>query len=367
MQHRAFSIYLRQSIEALLGTEKFLKVPFRGTFRNFSGFMSAQSAVMSQYFRNLSNSVMTSLKQSVGLIVILGATATGKTSLAIALAKHLNAPILSADSRQVYRYFDIGTAKPTIAERDRVPHYLIDIVDPNQTLTLADYQDHAQSLINKFHQQGITPILVGGSGLYIKAITSGLKIPRVPSQPQLRSQFEALGQYYCYQLLKQVDPIGATKIHANDQVRTLRSLEVFYVTGQPLSTLQREQPPDYPIVQIGLECADLDSYRLLVSDRTEKMVAQGWLDEIRDLQKRYGEDLPLLKTLGYGEMSDYLANKIDLETAKALTVTHTCQFAKRQRTWFRGSGNGNLPIHWLPTGSSWEQALSIAVASLVMT
>jgi len=183
----------------------------------------------------------------------------------------------------------------------------------------------------------------------------------------LRSQFEALGQYYCYQLLKQVDPIGATKIHANDQVRTLRSLEVFYVTGQPLSTLQREQPPDFPIVQIGLECADLDSYRLLVSDRTEKMVVQGWLDEIRDLQKRYGEDLPLLKTLGYGEMSDYLANKIDLETAKALTVTHTCQFAKRQRTWFRGSGNGNLPIHWLPTGSSWEQALSIAVASLVMT
>jgi tRNA dimethylallyltransferase len=295
----------------------------------------------------------------VGLIVILGATATGKTSLAIALAKHLNAPILSADSRQVYRHLNIGTAKPTIEERQGVPHYLIDIIEPDQTLTLADYQDQAQTLIAKFHAQGVTPILVGGSGLYIKAITAGLKIPRVAPQTDLRSQLEELGQNYCYQVLKQVDPVGATKIHANDQIRTLRSLEVFYVTGQPLSEQQYEQPPSYPIVQIGLECEDLDAYRKLVSDRTEQMLLNGWLDEIRDLQKCYGKDLPLLKTLGYGEMSDYLDNKTDLETAKLLTVTHTYQFAKRQRTWFRGSGNGNLPIHWLRSGSSWEEAIAL--------
>jgi tRNA dimethylallyltransferase len=295
---------------------------------------------------------------SVGLIVILGATATGKTSLAIALAKHLNAPILSADSRQVYRHFDIGTAKPNIAERDGVPHYLIDIIEPDQVLTLADYQDQAQTLIAKFHAEGITPILVGGSGLYIKAITAGLKIPRVSPQPELRSQFQELGQNYCYQVLQQVDPVGATKIHANDQFRTMRSLEVFYVTGQPLSSQQYEQPPSYPIVQIGLDCVDLDAYRQLVSDRTEQMLANGWLDEIRDLQKRYGEDLPLLKTLGYGEMCYYLSHKTDLETAKSLTIIHTCQFAKRQRTWFRGSGNGSLPIHWLPTGSKFEDNFS---------
>ena len=303
--------------------------------------------------------MMESIKQPVGLIVILGATATGKTSLAIALAKHLNAPILSADSRQVYRHLNIGTAKPTIEERQGVPHYLIDIIEPDQTLTLADYQDQAQTLIARFHAQGITPILVGGSGLYIKAITAGLKIPRVAPQTDLRSQLEELGQNYCYQVLKQVDPVGATKIHANDQIRTLRSLEVFYVTGQPLSEQQYEQPPSYPIVQIGLECEDLDAYRKLVSDRTEQMLLNGWLDEIRDLQKCYGKDLPLLKTLGYGEMSDYLDNKTDLETAKLLTVTHTCQFAKRQRTWFRGSGNGNLPIHWLRSGSSWEEAIAL--------
>ena len=302
---------------------------------------------------------MVSIAQNVGLIVILGATATGKTSLAIALAKHLNAPILSADSRQVYRYLDIGTAKPSVEERQGVPHYLIDIIDPEQTLTLADYQDQAQTLIAKFHAEGVTPILVGGSGLYIKAITAGLKIPRVAPQPELRSQFEELGQTYCYQVLQQVDPVGATKIHANDQVRTWRSLEVFYVTGQPLSAQQYEQPPSYPIVQIGLDCVDLDAYRKLVGDRTKQMLQQGWLDEIRDLQKRYGEDLPLLRTLGYGEMSDYLANKTDLATAEELTITHTCQFAKRQRTWFRGSGNGDLPINWLPSGSSWEEAIAL--------
>jgi tRNA dimethylallyltransferase len=302
--------------------------------------------------------MMESIKQPVGLIVILGATATGKTSLAIAIAMHLNSPILSADSRQVYLHFDIGTAKPTLQERQAVPHYLIDIIEPDTTLTLADYQDQAQTLIAKFHAEGVTPILVGGSGLYIKAITAGLKIPRVAPQPELRSQFEELGQNYCYQILQQVDPIGATKIHANDQIRTLRSLEVFYVTGQPLSTQQGEQPPDYPIVQIGLDCEDLDVYRKLVCDRTTQMLDQGWLDEIRDLQKRYGADLPLLKTLGYGEMSDYLANKTDLETAKLLTITHTCQFAKRQRTWFRGSGNGDLAIHWLRSGSSWEDAIN---------
>jgi tRNA dimethylallyltransferase len=303
---------------------------------------------------------MESIKQPVGLIVILGATATGKTSLAIAIAKHLNAPILSADSRQVYSHFDIGTAKPNLEERKEVPHYLIDIIEPDQTLTLADYQDQAQTLIAKFHADGVTPILVGGSGLYLKSITAGLKIPRVAPQPELRSQFVQLGQNYCYQVLQQVDPIGATKIHANDQIRTLRSLEVFYVTGQPLSAQQGEQPPDYPIVQIGLDCEDLDIYRKLVCDRTEQMLEDGWLDEIRDLQSRYGADLPLLKTLGYGEMCDYLANKTDLETAKLLTVTHTCQFAKRQRTWFRGSGNGDLPIHWLRSGSSWETAIDIA-------
>lgn len=280
-----------------------------------------------------------------GLIVILGATATGKTNLAIQLAKHLNAPILSADSRQVYRQLDIGTAKPSLLEQQGVPHYLIDIVDLEQNFTVAEYQQQAQALITSFHAQGITPILVGGTGLYIRAITRGMQIPKVPPQSGLRSQLEELGQAYCYALLQQVDPPSANKIHAHDQVRTIRALEVFYTTGIPLSAQQGESPPSYPICQIGVNAPSLPIHRQWISDRVEKMLEAGWLDEITQLLQQYKTNLPLLRTLGYAEMTDYLLGKIPLDTAKELTITHTCQFAKRQRTWF--GSNNTQDIQWL--------------------
>jgi tRNA dimethylallyltransferase len=294
-----------------------------------------------------------------GLIVILGATATGKTGLAITLAKALNLPILSADSRQVYRHLDIGTAKPSKIEQEGIPHYLIDVAEPDSTFTLAEYQQLAQNLIAGFHDRGITPILTGGTGLYIKAIASGLQIPKVSPQPELRSQLEQLGQNSCYAMLKQVDPQSAAKIHPHDFVRTLRSLEVFYVTGVPLSVQQYEQPPDYPIWQIGICTPEPDIYRQWIGARIEQMLQRGWLDEIRQLQQRYTENLPLLKTLGYAEMADYLADKTDLATAKQLTVDRTYQFGKRQRTWFRGSGQGDRPIHWLNSGSKVEELLNL--------
>ncbi len=272
-----------------------------------------------------------------GLIVILGATATGKTNLAIQLAKHLNAPILSADSRQVYRHLDIGTAKPSLLEQQGVPHYLIDIVDLEQNFTVAEYQQQAQALIANFHAQGVTPILVGGTGLYIRAITRGMQIPKVPPQIELRSQLEELGQAYCYKALQQVDSQVAIKIHINDRVRTIRALEVFYTTGIPLSAQQGELPPSYPICQIGVNAPSLPIHRQWISDRVEKMLEAGWLDEISQLLQKHKANLPLLRTLGYAEMTDYLLGKITLDAAKELTVTHTCQFAKRQRTWFSNS------------------------------
>lgn len=167
--------------------------------------------------------------------MICGPTASGKTGLAIALAQRFDAVILSADSRQVYREFDIGTAKPTIAEQQGIPHYLIDICEPTETLTVAEYQTQAQALIAQFQTEtqnegssiARSLLLVGGTGLYIRAITKGLKIPQVPPQTDLRSQLQTLGQAQCYTMLQQVDPTAAAKIHPNDQVRTLRSLEVF--------------------------------------------------------------------------------------------------------------------------------------------
>ncbi|MFM7363864.1 MAG: tRNA (adenosine(37)-N6)-dimethylallyltransferase MiaA [Cuspidothrix sp.] len=270
------------------------------------------------------------------LIVICGATATGKSGLALSLAQRLNTVILSADSRQVYRDFDIGTAKPTGGEQKLVPHYLIDIWEPNETMTLADYQEQAQALIASL---GISPLLlVGGTGLYIRSIVQGMKIPRVAPQLELRSQLESLGQSQLYQMLKQVDAIAAQKIHPHDLVRTLRALEVYYTTGVPISEQQGENPPDYPILQICLD-SDAEHLDARIHQRTKQMIADGLVAEVEYLSRKYGVDLPLLNTLGYQEIKQYLAGAISLDTATELIALHTRQFAKRQRTWFRQSPN----------------------------
>ncbi|PSB04164.1 tRNA (adenosine(37)-N6)-dimethylallyltransferase MiaA [Merismopedia glauca] len=272
-----------------------------------------------------------------GLIVICGATATGKSGLAVALAQRLNTIVLSADSRQVYRGFDIGTAKPTLEEQKQVPHYLIDLCDPQETLTVAQYQAEAQKLVSTVP----FPILVGGTGLYIKSITKGLKIPRVAPQLELRSQLTQLGQSQLYSILQQVDPDAALKIHPNDPTRTLRALEVFYVTGIPISAQQGENPPSYPILHIGLEC-DRHVLTQRIRQRTEKMLGYGWETEVKALIAKYGLDLPLLDTLGYREMKRYLQGEFTLDEAIEETVLRTKQFAKRQNTWFRSESE----IEW---------------------
>lgn len=277
------------------------------------------------------------------LIVICGATATGKSTLALTLAERLGAPILSADSRQVYKEFDVGTAKPSLSDRARVPHYLLDLCPPESTFTVAEYQALAQALIADYQRQGAVPVLVGGTGLYIQSIVQGLKIPRVPPQIELRSQLTTVSQRERYQWLQQVDPHSALKVHANDQVRTLRALEVFYTTGIPLSAQQGSNPPSYPILQIGLDIPDLDQQVALIQRRTAQMIEQGWVEEVQQIIGNYGAELPLLKTLGYDELCQYLKGDCTLEEAIAAIVLHTRQFAKRQRTWFKA----NPEIQWL--------------------
>jgi len=300
------------------------------------------------------------------LITICGATATGKSGVAVAVASRLQSSILSADSRQVYREFDIGTAKPTALDRTCVPHHLIDICDPTETLTLADYQQQAQNLIAAVDFPVFLPLLlVGGTGLYIKSIVRGLKIPRVAPMPELRSQLAELGQSQCYAMLQQVDRSAAEKIHLNDPVRTLRALEVFYVTGRPISEQQGENPPNYPILQIGLDCA-IDVLVDRIKQRTEQMLERGWIAEVEYLCNKYGCDLPLLNTLGYQEIKQYLAGDIKLEEAKELTILHTRQFAKRQRTWFRAYPE----IEWFDVSAPdllervWQRVQEFAVIGL---
>lgn len=280
------------------------------------------------------------------LVVICGATATGKSGLALELAQRLGSVIISADSRQIYREFDLGTAKPSLVEQQLVPHYLIDICAPTETLTLAQYQAQARTLIENC---GFSlPLLVGGTGLYIKSITKGLKIPSVSPQLQLRSQLASLGQTQLYSFLSQVDPVAAQKIHVRDRVRTLRALEVFYVTGKPISVQQGENPPSFPILQIGLDC-DPDALQKRIEIRTNKMVEWGLIKEVEHLCQKYGEELPLLNTLGYAEIKQYLAEEISLTQAVDLIILHTRQFAKRQKTWFRASRE----IEWFDADSPY--------------
>ena len=278
------------------------------------------------------------------LIVICGATASGKSGLALEIAQRLDSVIISADSRQIYKEFDIGTAKPSLAEQKLIPHYQIDICEPTETLTLSKYQQQTQELISA--HQTVIPLLVGGTGLYLDSITKGLKIPKVSPQPKLRSQLADLGQTQIHGWLCQIDPIAGQKIHPNDQFRTLRALEVFYVTGVPISAQQGENPPNYPILQIGLDC-DVAILDWRIATRTQQMIEQGLVTEVEYLCGKYGKDLPLLNTLGYGEIKQYLAGKVNLQQAIAQIITHTRQFAKRQRTWFRK----NKQINWFDNSS----------------
>lgn len=314
------------------------------------------------------------------VIAIVGPTAAGKSSLAIALAQYLQSVILGADSRQIYKHFTIGTAKPSMGDRAAVPHELIDLCEPTENFTVSEFQAQAFSRIEYWHRQKTTPLLVGGTGLYIKSIVRGLKIPQVPAQPLLRQQLTHLDRHYRWQLLHHVDPTSAKTIHPNDDIRTIRALEVFYATGMAISTLQGESPPSYPILQIGIDCCDqvspLQEFnsqktkpqktkpqktqpnnrisqtvnhpvgdRLLcrIQQRTSSMFAAGFVDEVSSLVTTYGSELPLLQTLGYREVLEALQGKSTIAEAEQLTVLHTKQFAKRQRTWFRADPT----IHWL--------------------
>ncbi|MCP9887013.1 tRNA (adenosine(37)-N6)-dimethylallyltransferase MiaA [Cyanobium sp. ATX 6A2] len=270
------------------------------------------------------------------VIVLLGPTASGKTDLAIALARALDLAVLNVDSRQLYRGMDVGTAKPSAAQQAAARHGLLDLREPDQPINLQEFCALAEAAIaaELAHPRGGPPLalLAGGSGLYLKALTQGLRPPAVPPQPALRRQLEALGQPFCHQLLSSADPVAAARITPADAVRTQRALEVLYATGRPLSGQQGSAPPPWRVLELGLDPPDL---RQRIQRRTEALYAGGLVEETGALIGRYGVDLPLLDTIGYGEARRLLAGELERSAAVALTAQRTRQFAKRQRTWFR--------------------------------
>ncbi len=281
------------------------------------------------------------------LLVLVGPTAVGKTEVSLQLAEPLNAEIVSADSRLLYRGMDIGTAKPTPEERRRVPHHLIDVVDPDETWSLAQYQDAAYRAIEDILSRGRLPFLVGGTGQYVWAVVEGWQVPRVPPNPRLREVLERwgreIGPEALYEKLLLLDPGVAGLVQPRNLRRIVRALEVIFTTGRPFSQQRTKSPPPYRILMLGLYRPREELYRR-IDQRIEAMLQAGWLEEVkRLLEQGYGPDLPAMSGIGYAELAAYLLGRMSFEEAVAQIRRRTRQFVRRQANWFRLS---DPRIHW---------------------
>ena len=285
---------------------------------------------------------MKKTREASPLLVICGPTASGKTALAVELARRFPIEVVSADSRQVYRGLDIGTAKATAAERRQVPHHLLDLVAPDEEFSVAAFSCLAHSAIAAIHDRGRLPVLLGGTGLYLRAVTEGL-VDAPTGDPILRAELlareEREGAGTLFRLLREVDPPLAQRIKPGDLTRTVRALEVYRLSGRRLSDFQREHAfaeRPYETLKIGLAPPREELYRR-IDQRVEGMLEQGLLAEVLGLLDRgYDPGCKALRTIGYQELIRYLQGEIPLAEATALIQRNSRHYAKRQLTWFRG-------------------------------
>ena len=284
----------------------------------------------------------------IPLIAIVGPTAAGKSDLAISLAQRFDGEIVNADSRLVYRHMDIGTAKPSAGELDRVPHHLLDIADPDNTYSLALYLVQATQAIRDIHGRGKLPFLVGGTGQYARALLEGFSAPQVPPNPSLRAKLQADAQEHgseaLWNRLQDVDPEAAARIDHRNVRRVIRAMEVYLETGVPFSRAGRLEKPPYNELIIGLTLERKALYAR-IDRRVEASVEAGWPQEVsRLMEMGYSPGLPSMSSLGYREMASYLGGEQSLEEAIERIKTATHRFARSQYAWFRLS---DPRIHWL--------------------
>lgn len=296
------------------------------------------------------------------VLAIVGPTASGKTTLSILLAEKLHGEIISADSRQIYKFLNIGTAKPIPEDLHRVPHHFIDILDPDQEYNAAEYGQQARSKIEELLKQGTQPIIVGGSGLYVRAIIDGFfHGPGKDSEirEQLEKEAQRFGAEMLFEKLKRIDPVSAAKMDASKVRRVVRALEVYYTTGKPISDLHSTQETRAPfeVLQYALEWERKTLYDC-INHRIDKMMEKGLVEEVRELKTRgYMSDLNALNTVGYKETFDFIEGKLTKEEMVRLIKQNSRRFAKRQLTWFRADKR----VRWISVNerTNWNATAEI--------
>lgn len=287
------------------------------------------------------------------LLAIVGPTCSSKSEIGLIVATHLKGEIVSADSRQVYTQLDIGTSKPSIEDRKKVPHHFVDVLDPEKEYSAGLFGNEARTRIEEIARRGMQPILVGGSGLYIKAVIDGF-FEGPGKDPELRDELEARlkieGSETLLKDLQRVDPASASVMDITKSRRIIRALEVYYVTGQPLSTHHEEQLRStwMECVQFGIEWTRAELYRR-INSRVDTMLSQGLVEEVRQLRSHgYRRTLNSLNSVGYKEVFDFLENNSSYDEMVELIKRNTRRFAKRQLTWFRSDKR----IVWIRAGES---------------
>ena len=269
------------------------------------------------------------------VIAIVGPTASGKTKMAIDLAKEINGEVISADSRYVYKGFDIATAKPTLEERDGVLHHLIDIVEPEVDYSVADFYDDARQKIYEILQRGKTPIVAGGTGLYFRVLLETYDLPRVEANPELRAELEMREKEDLLDELKKLDPVGYEKVKNANKRRIIRVLELIKILGKPFSEISMEKEPEF---DVEWKMPFIESREILydrINRRVDLMLEQGLIEETKFLLAKHGRIKNFICTIGYQEILSYLDGEITLDEALEKLKQHSRNYAKRQLTWFR--------------------------------
>lgn len=269
------------------------------------------------------------------MIAILGPTAAGKSNLAIQLAKSNNGEIISADSRLVYKGFDIATAKPTMEERQGIEHHLIDIVEPEVDYSVANFLDDAKIAIEKIHQKGKTPIVVGGTGLYFRVLLEDFDMPRIEPDYKLREELEQEPSKKLHEILKKLDPVSAEKIHFNNKVKIIRAIEVCKNLEKPMSKAAGKKEPEFDVEWIGLDFINRADLYDRINNRVDEMIEKGLVEETKMLLAKHGRINNFINTIGYQEILQYLDKQITLDEAVSKIKQNSRHYAKRQLTWFR--------------------------------